>query len=530
MYLSSQQNSNNCSCIFKRFLNSFNKKIFLPISILYICMCILALLAPESTSKTFTTIRNLILSNFSWLILLAGSTAVLCAAWMALSPYNKMKLGGADERPEFSFFAWVSMLFCAGLGTGFVIFGVAEPLYHLHNAISVVDGGHTGKLTGVPETIRLSIVNWSLFGWSFYAVAGWAIGYAAYRHNKPLRTSSGLYGIVGEKCNDAWYSKIVDVLAGISTIGGVALMIGLGVASISYALFVLFGITLTPMGKLLTILALIIAYIISSVTGLSKGMLLLSESNIYIALGLMCFVLIVGPAPIVYLLNLMIESTGLYITGVPKTLFWTDAGHISPRAWLGEWFIFNMLWMVTYIPFMGGFIAKISRGRTMREFVVGTVLVPTLMTVLWFSVWGGTSCFIEINDILPLWDVVQKNPEQGLYELLRILPLGWWLCLMAFVCFCLFAITTADAASYSVAQQTALSMEAPCIIARVYWGCLIGITGVVFQVAGGFTAIKSLAIVMASPFALISFAYAASIIKMMRADYKLSQNSPEEEF
>ncbi len=224
-------------------LGNYDNKIFWPVAILYGCIIAYAIIDPSGAGATFSSIQRFIIAHFSWLILLTGASAIFFSVWMACSSrFATVKLGAADEKPEFSFFAWVAMLFCAALGTGFVIFGAAEPLYHLFTAPTVMDAGSAGAVRGVPEAIRLSVVNWGLFGWPLFAVGGWAIGYAAYRHNKPLRTSTGLYGLLGERCNDTLVSKAVDVLAAIGTIGGVSMMIGLGVASISYAFQILFGI------------------------------------------------------------------------------------------------------------------------------------------------------------------------------------------------------------------------------------------------------------------------------------------------
>lgn len=503
----------------KRLLGNYESKIHWPIVIVYSCIIAYALTNPDQTSAFFSSVQGLILQNFNWFILLSGTAAVLCSFWMMISRYGHVRLGAQDSRPEYSMLAWISMLFCAALGTGFVIFGTAEPLFHLYQSTFVLDSGKAGTMQAIPEAIRLSIVDWSLFGWPLFAIGGWAIGYASYRHNKPLRTSTGLYGILGERCNDTVLSKIVDIMAGISTIGGVAMMIGLGVASISHALLVLFSIEVSTVGKFAIMLVFIVAYIISSSTGIARGMRYLSETNIFISMGLLLAVAFLGPAPLVYLINLNVQSVGEYVSQIPYMLFWTDASQAAPRDWAGGWFIFYILWMVTYVPFVGGFIAKISKGRTMREFAVGIVFVPTFMTVLWFSTWGGSATFAEVNNILPLWKAVEATPEQGLYMLLGSMPGGWWFCFAAFICFVIYAITTADAASFFIAQQTMATEETPSIPMRIFWGCVIGFTGILFQVSGGFKAIKSLAIVTASPFAVISFAYIYSIWKMLKTDY-----------
>ncbi len=495
-------------------------KLFWPSLTVFAVILVFAIVAPQSCGLFFSSIQNFVLANFSWLILAIGAAAILFALWMLLNrPFGHIRLGGQDCKPEFSFYAWVSMLFCAGLGTGFVIFGAAEPLYHLYSAPTILDAGTTGTAQGVPEAIRLAVVNWGLFCWPLFCTAGWAIGYAAYRHKKPLRTSTGLYGILGERCNDTIISKIVDILAAVATIGGVAMMIGLGVASITFALKLLFGIELGPLGQLSVMLGLIIIYILSSASGIAKGMRLFSESTGYLALFLLVAVLFLGNTPITYSLNMLLQVTGEFLFRLPQNLFWSDATQITPRPWSGTWFIFYILWNMSYVPFSGGFIARISRGRTMREFVFGTVFVPIIMCLLWFSIWGSNACFEQLSGYQPMWQVVKENPEQALCMLLGSFPFGSLLCFVAFICFCGFAITTADAASHFIARQVAPGEENSSLAMRVLWGCIIGMTGIIFQVTGGFSAIKSLAISGGTLFVLVMIAYIISIWRMMHADY-----------
>lgn len=499
---------------------AIDHKLFWPSLLLFIAILIFAIIAPVTCASFFLAIQNYVLANFGWFILAVGAAAIIFSLWMlANRPFAKIRLGGEDCKPEFSFYAWVSMLFCAGLGTGFVIFGAAEPLYHLYSAPTILDEGTAGTARAVPEAIRLAVVNWGLLGWPLYCTAGWAIGYAAYRYKKPIRTSTGLYGILGERCNDTLLSKIVDVLASVATIGGVSMMIGLGVASITFALKLLFGIELGPVGQFSVMLSLIIIYILSSASGIAKGMRLFSESTGYLALFLLVAVLFLGNTPITYSLNMLLQVTGEFLFRLPQTMFWTDATQIAPRPWSGTWFIFYLLWNMSYVPFTGGFIARISRGRTMREFAFGTMLVPILMCLLWFAIWGSNACFEQLSGYQPMWQVVKETPEQALYMLLGSFPFGSVLCFIAFICFCGFAITTADAASHFIARQVAPGEEHSSLAMRVLWGCVIGMTGIIFQVSGGFSAIKSLAISGGTLFVLVMIAYIISTWRMMHADY-----------
>ena len=500
-------------------LGSYSALIFWPAAILYSIIISFAAFSPTATGSFFLTIQKFILANMNWIIMLSAVTAITACIWLAFSRFSHIKLGNEDVEPEFSFYAWVAMLFCTGLGTGFVIFGSAEPIIHLFTAPTILEAGTEGTGAGLTEAIRLSVINWGLLGFPLFSIGGWAIGYAAYRYDKPFRTSTGLYGILGERCNDMLISKIVDILACIATIGGVSMMIGLGVASISFASSFLFGIVLSDIAKIVIMLVIITVYIVSASTGLSKGIKILSESTGYLAFFLLFAVLILSPTPLTYIMSLVLEVTGEFIWRLPQTVFWMDAGTIdNTSSWAGEWPIFYVLWNSSYIAFTGGVVARISRGRTLRQFMLGVSITPIILCLIWFSVWGANSGFMQLTGMIDVYAFVQSNPEQALYVVLKTFPLGSFLCFVAFICFILFAVTTANAASFFLAQQTTEGHENPALLNCVFWGLIIGLTGILFQLLGGFSAIRSLAIVAASPFIFVTFAYVISIYRMMNAD------------
>lgn len=503
----------------KGLLGSYSHTIFWPAAILYSAIIAFAVMAPVMTGKRFLQAQKFILANMDWMIMLTVAVAVVFCMWLAFSRFADVKLGNEDVEPEFSFYAWVAMLFCTGLGTGFVIFGSAEPIIHLFTAPTIIDAGNAGKAAGVPEAIRLSVVNWGILGFPLFSIGGWAIGYAAYRYNKPFRTSTGLYGILGERCNDMWISKVVDVLACIATIGGVSMMIGLGVASISFACSLLLGIVLSDLAKVAVMMGFILVYIVSASTGLSRGIRYLSESTGYLAFILLFAVLILGPTPLSYIMGNIVQVTGEFIWRIPQTLFWLDAGSLEESTWAGDWPVFFVLWNTSYIAFTGGVVARISRGRTLRQFILGVSIVPIAMCILWFSVWGANSSFMQLTGMIDVYSFVQSNPEQALYVVLKTFPLGTFLCFVAFICFILFAVTTANSASFFLAQQTTNGHDEPALLNCVFWGAIIGLTGILFQLIGGFSAIKSLAIVAASPFIFVSLAYIVSIKKMLDMDF-----------
>ncbi|MGQ7846989.1 BCCT family transporter [Granulosicoccus sp. 3-233] len=496
----------------------YDHSLFWPILIAYTAIMLCAYLLPDATGAALSGMRDWLIRNFGWSFLLGvGATLIFCF-YLLFSPFASLKLGADDAVPEFSYLAWVSMMFSCGLGIGFVFFSVAEPLYHMYTSSHVEDMGVTGQEASVAKAVQLTLLDWGMHGWALYAIAAWAIAFPAYRLGQPLTVATGLYGILGERSNTSVWGRIANFLGILGTIGGNATMIGLGVASISYGLNVLFGLDLGDLGKALVMLVVIIAYVISAATGVEKGIKLLSELNMILAGAVLVAILFFGAAPTSYLLNLTTQMFGDYFSGVLGLSFWSDAGNFEQRDWVGGWVVFYWLWYVSYIPFCGGFIARISKGRTLREFISGVILVPMVLTVAWFSIWGGTAGYVEVNQIAPLWDGVQANPESGIYALLDTIPVGgWWLSVIVLFNLIIFAVTTSDSASFFVAMQVSNGNENPRISMRLLWGCVIGFTGIVFQLAGGFDAIRALAIVVGAPFFLVGIAYMVSVYRMLVA-------------
>ncbi len=495
----------------------YDHGLFWPILIAYSAIMVCALFLPEPTGAALVGARNWLIDTFGWSFLLGVGATLIFSLYLMVSPYAGLKLGADDEEVEFTYFAWISMMFSCGLGIGFVFFSVAEPLFHLYTSSHIEDMGAIGGEAGVAKAVQLTLLDWGMHGWALYAIAAWAIAFPAYRKGQPLTVATGLYGILGERSNTSIWGRVANFLGILGTIGGNATMIGLGVASISYGLNVLFGLELGDVGKALVMMVVIVAYVISAATGIEKGIKLLSEANMIMAGSVLVVILFFGIAPTGYLLNLTTQMFGDYFSQVLGLSFWSDAGNFEQRDWVGGWVVFYWLWYVSYIPFCGGFIARISKGRTLREFISGVILVPMVLTIFWFSIWGGTAGYVEVAEIAPLWEGIQSNPETGIYAVLDTMPMGWWLSLVVLINLVVFAVTTSDSASFFVAVQVSNGNENPRISMRLLWGCVIGFTGIVFQFAGGFDAIRALAIVVGAPFFLVGIAYMVSVYIMLKA-------------
>lgn len=511
-----QTNQSASNGLAEKLFGDYDASLFWPVLGSFIAILICALAFPDGTSKVLVTIRNFLIFNFSWGFLLGVGVTLFFCMYLAVSPFGDLKLGLDTDVPDFSFSAWVAMLFSCGLGIGFVFYSVTEPLTHLNQSSHIIDMGMAGKAGGVPKAIEMTLIDWGVHGWALFALAAWAIAFPAYRLGKPLTVATGLYGILGDRCNTSIWGRVADGLGALGTVGGNAAMIGLGVASISYGIETLFGFHLDNLGKVVVMLGLIVAYVISAASGVERGIKILSQTNMALAGCVLLFILFFGHAPAQYLFNMMTQLTGDYVIGIFKYSFWTDAGNFEQRSWLGWWTVFYFLWWISYIPFCGGFIARISKGRTLREFMFGVMLVPVLLAILWFGIWGGSAAYADLNGIVPLWDTVQANPEAGVYKLLGSMPGGWWISLVVLFNIIIFAVTTSDSASFFVAMQMSNGNPNPKVSMRLLWGVVIGLTGIIFQLTGGFNAIKSLAIVVGAPFFFVGIAFIFSVYAMLK--------------
>lgn len=500
----------------EKLLGVYDAPLFWPVLIAFMSIIICALAFPDTTAKTLVTIRNFLIFNFSWAFLMGVGVTLFFCIFLAVSPFGDLKLGLDTDVPDFSYSAWISMLFSCGLGIGFVFYSVAEPLTHLHQSSHIIDMGMAGKAGGVPKAIEITVMDWGVHGWALFALAAWAIAFPAYRLGKPLTVATGLYGILGDRCNTSIWGRIADGLGALGTIGGNAAMIGLGVASISFGIKTLFGIDLSTGGQAGVMLLLIVAYVISAATGVEKGIKILSQINMVLAGIVLLIILFFGHAPTQYLFNVMTQLCGDYFSNIWEYSFWSDAGNFEQRDWLGWWIVFYWLWWISYIPFCGGFIARISKGRTLREFMFGVIFVPVILAILWFGIWGGSAAYAELNGIIPLWKSVQANPETGVYNLLGSMSGGWWISLIVLFNIIIFAVTTSDSASFFVAMQMSKGDQNPKVAMRLLWGVVIGLTGIIFQLTGGFNAIKSLAIVVGAPFFFVGIAFIFSVYAMLK--------------
>ncbi len=494
------------------FLGKYDPTLFWGTLILVSAITLWGILGPTSFSAAMSSSQSWISVNFGWFFMLTVAIFIIFIVWAGIR-YGKVPLCQEGEVPEFSYFSWIAMLFSCGIGIGFIFWGVAEPLYHYTSTPYLAE-------SGTPEAARvamqISLLHWGIHGWVCYAVAGLAIAYTTYRLKMPLSVSNALYGILGSK-TDGFWGKLVDFLASFATIAGIATSLGMGLISIRFGINHVFGLELGTTGLVVVMFLLISIYIISAVSGLHKGIKILSDVNMSLAFCVLIFFLIAGPT--LFLLNLMVDSIGSYFSSFVFMSFWTDPmAQASEGKWMGWWTIFYWCWWIAWGPFVGGFVARISKGRTIGEFVVGVLLVPLVITVVWFSVVGGGALHAEINGTLEMYKAIAADAGSGIFTLLTIYPLGSIISFIVFINLIIFLVTSADSASFFVGMIVTGGELEPSTAIKLIFGFLIGAISVVLLITGGLKALQTASIVAALPFAFVMLGMVASTIRLLNKE------------
>ncbi|MCG8567339.1 MAG: BCCT family transporter, partial [Desulfobacterales bacterium] len=464
---------------------------------------------------------------FGWTYLTCVAGFVLFCFAVALGKYGNIRLGKDDETPEFSLFAWFSMLFAAGMGIGLVFWGVAEPIYHF-----------AGPPFADPKTplaathsMRTVIFHWGLHPWACYAVVAMLLAYSQFRKGNPALLSWTLEPLLGKKLITGALGKSIDTLAVVVTLFGVATSLGLGAMQVSTGLEKLYGIPSSTTVSISIIAIVTLLYIISAVTGINKGIKILSNTNMFLAFGLMLLVLCLGPTQ--YIFHTFIEALGNYFQNIIHMSFFIDnSGAVKAHSgydWVGAWTIFYWAWWLTWAPFVGAFIARISRGRTIREFVFGCLLAPTLLCTLWFSIMGGSAIFMEMNGTAQIADATFKDVTSAIFVLFEHMPMGSLLSLLAMIIVSIFFITSADSATFVVGMMTSGGSMEPKNGLKIFWGLLCSTIAAMLLLAGGLKAVQSISFVVSFPFMLLMVVMIAAFVKALAREndpgFTLSQTA-----
>lgn len=464
---------------------------------------------PDDASVLFASVQNWIVKEVSWLYVAAVAVFLILSIGIAMSSMGTIRLGPDEARPDFSTTTWLAMLFSAGMGIGIMFYGVAEPV--LHFASPPV--GEGGTVDAARNAMQISFFHWGLHAWAIYAITGLAFAYFAFRRGLPLTMRSALYPLIGERIY-GWPGHVVDIFAVLGTMFGVATSLGLGVLQINAGLSYLFGIEMDINVQIALIVVITLIATGSVASGVNAGIRRLSELNMALALVLLLFVFIAGPT--VFLLQAVIQNTGGYLSDIVDKTFLLYA--YQPNEWIGGWTLFYWGWWISWSPFVGMFIARISRGRTIREFIVGVLLVPSGFIFLWFTIFGNTALAMQLDGTADMVDAVQRDVAVALFQFLEHLPFSGFSIGLATVLVVTFFVTSSDSASLVIDMITSGGAPEPPIWQRIFWALMEGVVAAVLLLAGGLAALQTGAIASAFPLTLILLVICYGLFKALRED------------
>ncbi len=460
------------------------------------------LVAPQAFATATSAANDFLVNNLGWFYLISMFVFVVFSLGIAFSKYGSIKLGPDDSVPEFSNRSWFAMLFGAGMGIGLVFWGVAEPLNHF------MTFGATE--TAADFAMKKSFMHWGFHPWAAYAIIGMALGYFQFRKNAPGLISSIFLPILGEKGIKGPVGKMIDIFAVFATVAGIATSLGQGTMQINSGLNFLFHVPTTRLIQIIIIIVLMVIYTWTAVSGIDKGIKLLSDINLILAVVILAGAFIVGPKLLT--LNVFTNSIGNYVNDFVK-----DSFAINPfgdKSWLGSWTIFYWAWWIAWGPFVGTFIARISKGRTIREFVIGVILAPSLVSFIWFSVFGSLGLNLDTNII----SKAIETTETALFVVLQQYPLGRFFSIIAICLLGTFFITSANSGIFVLSMFSSDGDMEPANSKKIFWGVIQALLALVLLMTGGLSALQTCSIVAAFPLAIIMLLCCICLIKELRKE------------
>ncbi len=460
----------------------------------------------ETAAAVFDTVQEGIVANFGWFYILSVAFFLGFVIFLLFSRYGGIRLGPDDSEPEYSYLSWFAMLFSAGMGIGLVFFSVAEPIFHYVDP-PLMEGGTEEAAV---DAMRLTFFHWGFHAWAIYIVVGLSLAYFSFRKGLPLSIRSAFHPLLGDRIYGP-IGHLIDIFAIFGTLFGVATSLGLGVMQVNAGLDFLLDVGISDWIQIGLIAAITLVATVSVVAGVDKGIRRLSNFNMVMAVALALFVFVAGPS--VFILNSWMENTGNYLQQLPATTFWLDAW--GDGAWQGGWTLFYWGWWIAWSPFVGMFIARISRGRTIREFVGGVLLVPAAFTTFWLTTFGNTALAAERADAGVISDLAT---EQMLFALLQGMPLTVITSIVAMLVIIAFFVTSSDSGSLVIDMLASGGNPDTPKAQRVFWALLEGVVASVLLLAGGLGALQTAAIATGLPFALVLTLMCFALLKALRSE------------
>ena len=493
---------------------SFNPLVIGATLFFVVLLVAMILIAPEQTQTLLNAAKSGIFANFSWFYVLAFSVFLGFLVILSVSSLGNIKLGNDEEEPEFGFLSWLAMLFAAGMGVGLMFFGVAEPLTHYLSDITTGSAEHKQQ-----EALLHTLFHWGIHAWAVYGTIALALAYFGFRYKLPLALRSCFYPLLKERINGK-LGDLIDIMALLATLFGIITTLGFGASQLGAGLHQLGWISENSFSLQIVVIAVVMSLAtFSAISGVGKGVKILSELNLTLAFCLLIFVLVAGPT--LYLLSAFSDNIGTYLSNLVQLSFKTYVYEQEHTGWFSGWTILYWAWWCSWAPFVGLFIARISKGRTIREFIFGVLVIPSMFGILWFTVFGNTAIWLNDGEAAGTLGQMISSPETLLFKFLDYLPLSGVTGLVSLVVISLFFITSADSGIYvlnNIASRDK-SLVAPRWQA-VMWGVLMSVVAIVLMQSGGLANLQAMTLLVALPFAMLMLLMCLSLWKGLNADKK----------
>ena len=496
-----------------------NWPVFIISGVGILAIALWAIFAPDNAADTLAGIVAWVSKNFGWFYIVTATVAVLFMLYIAISRTGQIKLGPDHAKPQFGLFSWASMLFAAGIGIDLLFFSVAEPMAQYYGPPT----GDAETIEAARQAVVFTLFHYGVTGWALYALMGMAFGYFAYRLNMPLTIRSALYPIIGKRIHGP-AGEAVEIAAMLGTVFGVATSLGIGVVQLNYGLRVLFGVEESTSWQIALIVVAVSVAIASAVSGVDKGIRRLSELNVGLAICLMLYILVTGRTA--FLFDALVMNVGEYVSKFPSMTMDTYA-FSGAQEWLNSWTLFFWAWWVAWAPFVGLFLARISRGRSLRQFVVGTLTIPFLFVLMWVSVFGNSALDLVINGDSEFGQTALDYPERAFYLLLEQYPAPMMVAAVASLIGLLLYITSADSAALVMSNFTSKitdTQQDGKKWTRIFWAVVVGVLTISMLYVGGIPTLQSATIVMGLPFAFVIYLVMYGLFKSLRLEL-LQQDS-----
>lgn len=495
-----------------------NGPVFLSSLAVIIVLVAVTLIVGKPMEKWFQDTQTFVATRVGWFFILLLNSLLIFAILLGFGKFKNIRLGGKDAKPEFKRGAWLAMLFSAGMGIGLIFFGVAEPIFHFNTNPYL--GEAVSSADAAKSAMGITFLHWGFHAWALYAIVALALAFFTFNRKLPLTIRSIFYPMFGEKIYGP-IGDIIDIFSVIATIFGLAASLGFGAQQVNAGLSYLFGFANSSIYQVIIIVVITFFATVSLILGIDKGIRTLSEWNMRLALFLMIFLLIVGPS--LFIVKSFVQNVGHYAYEFFELSFWTNSYKGIEGAgnnWQNEWTLSYWAWWISWSPFVGIFIARISKGRTIREFILGVMLVPTILTFLWFSVFGGSALYQELTGNHSITEAVNANIATAVYYLLEQYPLTSFASIVTVLLVMSFFVTSSDSGSFVVDTLTSGGRHDAPKGQKIFWASMEGLTAAILLIGGGLTALQTATILSGLPFAVIIILMCFSFYKSLSEYYR----------